>query len=125
MTNRRLNSTLLALITMTCGLCSVILFESHLSFCSTGDSVLLGDKHKANGIGCDACHKANRPEKKIPLAVCLTCHKESRLSKRKGEDSVNPHDSHFGISDCTECHHSHKPSEDSCKTCHDFGLLVP
>ncbi|MBK1623965.1 hypothetical protein CKO32_10340 [Afifella marina DSM 2698] len=37
--------------------------------------------------------------------------------------SPNPHASHLGEIDCTECHKAHSPSTLFCSVCHQFPTL--
>ncbi|WP_165657647.1 cytochrome c3 family protein, partial [Sutterella wadsworthensis] len=37
----------------------------------------------------------------------------------------NPHYSHLGDVNCTDCHKGHKKSELMCNSCHQFDLKVP
>ncbi len=88
--------------------------------------MLLGDKHKEIGIHCEGCHKESPPQNKVPKAVCQGCHGDYKMLGEKTEKvDPNPHRSHEGGLDCSVCHHSHKPSEDHCADCHNFGFKVP
>ncbi len=88
--------------------------------------LLLADRHKDAGITCEGCHKENPPEKKSPMEVCIGCHGNyDKLAELTQKSLSNPHDSHLGEVDCGNCHHTHKPSEDFCSSCHNFGLKVP
>ena len=88
--------------------------------------MLLGDRHKNEGIKCENCHKETPPKNEVPTAVCLECHDDiSEAPEAMGAQEINPHYSHMMISECGVCHHAHIPSEDQCKACHDFGFNIP
>jgi len=88
--------------------------------------LLLADRHKDAGITCEGCHKENPPEKKSPMEVCIECHGNyDRIAGLTQKSLPNPHDSHLGEVDCGYCHHAHKPSENFCSSCHNFGFKVP
>lgn len=69
---------------------------------------------------CTQCHKTT------PMAApsqkdCLACHGNyAKLAKATESMTPNPHDSHMGRVDCTECHGMHKPSHFMCRDCHAF-----
>jgi hypothetical protein len=91
-----------------------------------GEPSLLGDRHKEKGIECAGCHQENPPKEKVTTARCGACHKEQlKPSGSTKEEKADPHDNHMGLSECGICHHAHKPSEDQCKSCHDFGFKIP
>ena len=105
-------------------LLSLLLSRSHFTWAA--QAVLLGDKHKNFGIQCDGCHKESPPQNKVPTAVCQGCHGDYKtLAERTQKVEPNPHMSHEGELECETCHHSHKPSEDHCDSCHNFGFKVP
>ena len=88
--------------------------------------MLLGDKHKEMGIQCESCHKENPPQNEVPRAVCQGCHGDYKtLAEKTQKVDPNPHRSHEGNLDCSVCHRCHKPSEDHCGSCHNFGFRVP
>lgn len=116
-----------------CGFFLMILIVPLLSFLPSrphftwaAQAVLLGDKHKDLGIQCDGCHKESPPQNKVPTAVCQGCHGDYKtLAERTQKVDPNPHKSHEGDLECEMCHHSHKPSEDRCGSCHNYGFKVP
>lgn len=85
------------------------------------------DKHKDRGLDCAACHKETPPSQAVPSAVCKNCHDPEKLAMKSAEKlgRQNPHDNHLGDIPCESCHHGHKPSEDACAKCHNFGFKVP
>ncbi len=87
----------------------------------------LADRHKDRGMDCSACHKESPPAKAVPSAVCKGCHDPEKLAMKSAEKlgRHNPHDNHLGDIPCETCHHGHKPSEDACAKCHQFGFKVP
>ncbi len=97
-----------------------------LPFSGAAQAPLLEEKHKKAGLNCDACHKENPPANSVPVEACLGCHGDySKLAEQTGKAKPNPHDSHEGPIACEKCHHNHKPSENYCASCHNFGFRVP
>jgi hypothetical protein len=88
---------------------------------STG-ALLLGDKHKAAGVACNDCHAETLPANEVPKTVCLTCHEDY---KKLATSSIDPHNAHKEFSECGDCHHSHKVSENQCLGCHSFYSKIP
>ncbi|MEF2074286.1 cytochrome c3 family protein [Consotaella aegiceratis] len=77
---------------------------------------------------CVSCHDDPQNPKKVKASKCITCHDPAKVAKLTADvKPTNPHDPpHEGMSaDCTECHHSHKKSQNYCKDCHDFDFVVP
>jgi len=89
--------------------------------------LFLGDRHKAADVECGSCHQENPPAKTVTTNVCLGCHEEYSPSNKTGvTDYMDPHNSHMTYSDCGECHHAHKPSQEKCSSCHhDLGFNIP
>jgi hypothetical protein len=102
-------------------------FLGNHSFLATASQPsFLADRHKLTGIGCEGCHKENPPKEQVPTVVCGKCHgDQAKLANRTQKVIPNPHDSHLGNVECGLCHHAHKPSEDYCGNCHEFGYKVP
>ena len=48
-----------------------------------------------------------------------------QLAKQTAKVEPNPHYSHLGDVNCTDCHKGHKKSELMCNSCHQFDLKVP
>jgi hypothetical protein len=89
---------------------------------------LLAEKHQSGGLACDACHQETPPKAAAPMATCLACHGgtyEKLAEKTQATKPKNPHESHEGEVECEACHHAHKPSEDYCAQCHQFGFRTP
>jgi fumarate reductase flavoprotein subunit len=102
----------------------ICLFNPFYSVFSSVEAAppFLADKHKVAGISCEGCHKENPPKEQVATLVCNKCHGDQvKLAERTQKVIPNPHDSHLGNVECGLCHHGHKPSEDYCSTCHDFG----
>jgi hypothetical protein len=111
---------------MAFGLVFLNPFANRADFGWAEQKMLLGDKHKEMGIQCEGCHKESPPQNKVPTAICQGCHGDYKtLAERTEKVDPNPHRSHVGNLDCSVCHHSHKPSEDHCDSCHSFGFKVP
>jgi hypothetical protein len=89
----------------------------------------LGDLHEAAKIACEQCHEESPPNEPVSTACCLGCHQgyAKQPSANVAKGTPNPHTAHpgQGFTRCNLCHHVHKPSEDGCKPCHDFGFQVP
>jgi fumarate reductase flavoprotein subunit len=87
----------------------------------------LADRHKDRGMECSACHKESPPQKAMSSDVCKGCHDPEKLAIKSADKlgRQNPHDNHLGDIPCESCHHAHKPSEDACAKCHQFGFRVP
>ena len=86
----------------------------------------LGDRHGKAGMNCDSCHKADQSKTKVPMEVCLGCHGSyEKIAQQTEKSHRNPHESHNGEVACDHCHHGHKPSQDYCAQCHNFGFKVP
>jgi hypothetical protein len=86
------------------------------------EEVLLADTHKKAGIECAGCHKETPPATEAPKAVCLTCHEGY---KDVAASYIDPHNAHTEFTNCSDCHHSHKKSENQCLQCHDFNIKTP
>jgi len=85
-------------------------------------AALLADKHKTSGVSCSDCHKETPPASEPGTDVCMTCHQDYR---DKATSSVDPHNAHMSYSNCGDCHHGHKASENQCQQCHNFGVTTP
>jgi len=85
--------------------------------------VLLGERHKAAGIGCVQCHK-EKPSAPVSTGVCSGCHPNVAKSETIRETLPNPHNAHMPFPDCTSCHHAHKSSENQCRSCHKFDFKM-
>lgn len=103
---------------------------------------LLVSKHKAQGLGCESCHERDAAtvkeeekrykskdysdpieQRQYEAEFCLKCHESyqavaERTSHLKEEWGRNPHESHLGEIDCSECHKMHGPSKFVCAECH-------
>ncbi len=85
----------------------------------------LADLHKAAGMECDGCHREKPPKEAVATATCAGCHKEITKSAETKGGQPNPHRAHMSYPDCKSCHHAHKPSENQCDNCHNFGYETP
>jgi len=84
--------------------------------------VLLADKHKTAGLECSSCHEETPPAKETPTAMCLTCHADYR---DVAASYIDPHNAHMEFTNCSDCHHAHKKSENQCLQCHTFNQEAP
>jgi hypothetical protein len=82
----------------------------------------LADKHKDAGVNCADCHKETPPSVETPTTTCLTCHEDY---KEKAASAIDPHNAHVTFSNCGDCHHAHRVSENQCNSCHGFNLTTP
>ena len=73
------------------------------------------------GMKCETCH-AGQTQKAAPSQkTCLKCHGSyEALAKKtaKPGEKFNPHDSHMGRIECTQCHSMHATSHYICRDCH-------
>jgi hypothetical protein len=81
----------------------------------------LADKHKTSGVSCSDCHKEST-SKEPTTDMCMTCHSDY---KDKATSAVDPHNAHVSFSNCGDCHHGHKASENQCQGCHNFNIKTP
>ena len=108
-------------------ICAVVLAFSynHPSLWAAPSSYL-AKKHTVAGILCEGCHKEGTSKEQVTTAVCIQCHGDrAKLGEQTQKVIPNPHDSHVGDVECELCHHAHKPSENYCGNCHEFGYKVP
>ncbi|MCF0253771.1 MAG: cytochrome c3 family protein [Duodenibacillus sp.] len=74
--------------------------------------------HKA--LPCTQCHKV-MPPKAPAQETCLACHGSyAQIAQKTAKSTPNPHDSHMGRVECSECHSMHKASRFMCRDCHAF-----
>lgn len=87
----------------------------------------LAERHVARGTACAACHVENPPAKPVPTEQCQKCHGNyEAIAARTDEGDINPHQSHLGEPDCTNCHKGHSAPQLMCAQCHQFkDLKVP
>ena len=84
----------------------------------------LADIHADRQIPCSACH-GTTPGSPVATAKCESCHGNyDKLISLTDKGNVNPHESHLGEPDCSQCHHIHKKSEAACNQCHDFAIQM-
>ncbi|WP_295478979.1 cytochrome c3 family protein [Sutterella sp.] len=84
------------------------------------------DFHLAHGQKCETCHKTAPVQgTKVKKDVCKQCHSYEKLAQATAKVEPNPHHSHLGDVNCTECHKGHQKSELMCDQCHQFKLKVP
>lgn len=71
-------------------------------------------------FNCQQCHQA-QPTSIPKQDVCSSCHGDySKLIAKTKAMKVNPHDSHKGRIECTECHAVHQKPRFMCNDCHAF-----
>lgn len=78
---------------------------------------------------CQTCHSATPPTAaNANPESCHTCHGEK---PQKGQVTVNgktlnPHQGHFDVFNCTDCHAPHQASKNGCAECHKMdGIKMP
>ena len=118
------------LFIILCSMLTLFLAAAGFSAAQKDQGTLLGEKHKAKGIDCSGCHTESPPAKPVPSAVCVKCHgDQAKLAQRTIKLTPNPHASpHLNPGEqpaCEDCHHIHKPSENSCNKCHEFKFKTP
>ncbi|ACD94669.1 cytochrome c3 family protein [Trichlorobacter lovleyi] len=98
------------------------------------NALTVGGPHATMGFKCADCHKTDAPQAGPTNEACLSCHGsyEQLAAKTKPkhianpadkEAHANPHESHMGPINCTDCHRTHKPSELVCGQCHTFDFV--
>lgn len=121
-----------------CGTCHII--KPYYQSWKGGN--LLAGKHAAKGVSCLDCHHKSyiekaeegvryitgtysKPLKEIAFTreQCLQCHGKDfdKVVSATNFEESNPHDSHLGEMECTQCHKMHSKSEIYCAQCHQFG----
>ncbi|MCF1505932.1 cytochrome c3 family protein [Afifella sp. H1R] len=80
--------------------------------------------HQQKGVTCENCHGAQAPTSPATDVACRACHGSYADLAARTSVSPNPHASHLGEIDCTECHKAHSPSTLFCSVCHQFPTLV-
>lgn len=104
---------------------ATVLFSGVFSFAQPSPPLLI-DKHTNADVECKACHGAADAPKPVEMDVCIGCHGAyEKLAEQTKMVVPNPHDSHLGKAACATCHHIHKPSEDGCRACHEWGYQTP
>jgi hypothetical protein len=131
-----------------CATCHVM--KPYLKSWESSD--LLANVHAKAGLECLDCHKFDMQqslgetikyitgnyetplrERSLPMEKCLQCHEHnsytdlaSRTEWLVEKIQRNPHKSHYGELECSNCHNMHRPSEDYCSQCHSpTNLLGP
>ena len=97
------------------------------AFANAADNAPLADRHAKRGVACASCH-AKSPSVAPTMKECLACHGGSyeALAKKTDESDINPHATHMGEPECSECHSGHKQPRLVCDNCHEFtDIKVP
>ena len=61
----------------------------------------------------------NGPHSSLP---CTTCH--AKVAERTKAMTPNPHASHRGEADCSNCHSMHAKPRFECNDCHTFNIKM-
>ena len=72
-------------------------------------------------LKCETCHAGQAAKAAPSQKTCLKCHGSyEALAKKtaKAGEKFNPHDSHMGRVECTQCHSMHGKSHYICHDCH-------
>ncbi len=75
-----------------------------------------------NTFACNVCH-VNGITQAPAKETCLSCHGPFEALAKQTEKlnpAFNPHNSHRGQEDCTNCHGVHRASTMICNDCHGF-----
>lgn len=96
-----------------------------LAALAAGAASAAGMPSKINGphakLPCSTCHKNEMTAP--PKETCLSCHGSyDKIAERTAKLTPNPHFSHRGEEDCTNCHSLHGKSRLECNDCHSFNL---
>jgi hypothetical protein len=90
------------------------------------ETLLLADKHEVQGIECNDCHMETLPKSEVSTDICLTCHESfAEPAVYDRPYNIDPHNAHYVLSNCGDCHHAHWQSENQCLACHNFDLQAP
>lgn len=85
-------------------------------------SVTINGPHAS--LPCSTCHQGDQmtaPAKE----TCLTCHESyAKVAERTKSMTSNPHASHRGEPNCTNCHSLHGKSRFECNDCHTFNIQM-
>ncbi|MCD8554769.1 cytochrome c3 family protein [Seleniivibrio sp.] len=113
----------------------VICIVPVIAFAAAQNNELLAQKHLKQGVACTDCHAIGEEKAPVKVDTCLSCHDGyegmAKKTEKKGDgtylSNLNPHKSHLGNVECTECHKGHeKAATTTCeKRCHTFGLVLP
>ena len=75
-------------------------------------------------LDCAVCH-ANGTFKTPAKETCLTCHQSyEAVAKRTEKMNPNPHFSHRGQPNCSNCHSMHAKPRFECNDCHTFDVKM-
>ena len=95
---------------------------------SMAADAFLADRHVGRGLKCESCHNSMPPKAQGVTKQCLACHGGSyaKLAEKTADADMNPHDTHLGEIECSDCHQGHKPPRLVCDQCHEFrDMKVP
>lgn len=87
----------------------------------------LANFHLSHGASCQTCHGQGSPAPgaRVAKATCKGCHDPQKLRQQTAHVSPNPHYTHLGDVNCTDCHKGHQKGVLMCNSCHRFSLQVP
>lgn len=93
-----------------------------IGLAGTAGAVTINGPHSS--LPCTTCHqddKMTAPAKE----TCLTCHESyAKVAERTKAMTPNPHASHRGEADCSNCHSMHAKSRFECNDCHTFNFKM-
>ena len=79
------------------------------------------DIHGKLGLSCKDCHGDKNPPQAPDRETCLKCHQSYKaVAERTAKLNPNPHASHDGDVQCTQCHSTHGTPRLYCNGCHNF-----
>ena len=90
-------------------------------------NTFLADRHAQRGLDCSACHQETPPQYEVDIERCQTCHGDyDALAKRTdATQPYNPHQTHLGEPECSDCHKGHQTPVLVCNDCHVYDMIVP
>ncbi len=88
----------------------------------------LGHLHLLSDVSCTDCHGTSGPAAALTRQECYSCHDSlEEIISRTEAVIPNPHDNHYGETDCDLCHKQHTKPENFCNQpgCHNYDYVVP
>lgn len=103
-------------------LCSLALAALMATGAQAAPAVKAAGSHAA--LPCDACHK-NGQLAAPKNDACFACHQSyEAVAERTKAMNPNPHFSHRGEANCTNCHSMHAKPRFECNDCHTFDIKM-
>lgn len=103
------------------GFCIAAILGAAAGAASAAPTAAAGSHAK---LPCSTCHadgKFAAPAK----STCLGCHESyEKVAERTAKMTPNPHASHRGEPDCSNCHSMHAKPRFECNDCHSFNIKM-